>query len=580
MNNVTIRARLIATLVALVLLLLYSASANVLRMHQARGLVASIYNNNVLPMSQLQKVADAYGWDMMNAARRAGEGTLAPDEAASQVASALAQAEQNWSDYLKTDLTDRERELTGQALPLMTRAKDGAGQLQRALLSEEATAVRSYVDREFHPALLPLMGVLGELSQVQMTEAERADKRSAATYETVFLRTAVLTVLVLSSIALAAWALVRSITRPLEHAVNVARQVATGDLSVEISPEGRDEVSQLMQALQQMTANLAGIVSRVRQGSDSIATGSTQVAAGSVDLSQRTEEQASSLQQTAATMEQLTATVRQNAETAQTANQLMAGASDTAEDSGKVVSEVVDTIAQITGASERIRDIIGIIDGIAFQTNLLALNAAVEAARAGEQGRGFAVVAGEVRALAQRSAAAASEVKSLIETNVDHVRAGSEQAGRAGQSMQQILAQVRRVRDLIGEITTASAEQSNGIAQVGQAIAQMDEVTQQNAALVEESAAAAESLKQQALRLTEAVGAFKLQAASTDAGLPSLDDHQPTPANQAVPRPPAPARSAQGSPARRIAQESSRRAAGHCATPVAVVTADEDWTSF
>ena len=246
-----------------------------------------------------------------------------------------------------------------------------------------------------------------------------------------------------------------------------------------------------------------------RPSSDSIATGSSQIATGNQDLSQRTEEQASNLQQTAATMEQLTSTVKNSADTARAANQLANSARDVATQGGVVVGQVVETMDQITAASKKIADIIGVIDGIAFQTNILALNAAVEAARAGEQGRGFAVVAGEVRTLAQRSAQAAKEIKTLIGDSVEKVEAGSRLVGDAGRTMTDIVLQVRRVNDMLGEITAATSEQTTGIGQINDAVTRLDQVTQQNAALVEESAAAAESLKQQASRLVDAVAVLK-----------------------------------------------------------------------
>jgi methyl-accepting chemotaxis protein len=326
---------------------------------------------------------------------------------------------------------------------------------------------------------------------------------------------AVLAGLVLLALALggaAAFAITRSIVRPLHEAVRLARRVAEGDLGARLVVRGKDETAQLLGALADMTGNLGRIVGQVRNSSDSIATGSAQIATGNADLSQRTEEQASNLQQTAASMEQLAGTVRANAETAGHANGVAAEASAAAVRGGELVGAVVATMQQIAGSSKKIADIIGVIDGIAFQTNILALNAAVEAARAGEQGRGFAVVATEVRSLAQRSAGAAREIKTLIGDSVEKVDAGTRQADEAGASMDGIVAQVRRVTQLIGEISSATTEQSSGIGQVGDAVQQLDRVTQQNAALVEESAAAAESLKHQAAQLSEVVSRFKLGA--------------------------------------------------------------------
>jgi methyl-accepting chemotaxis protein len=309
--------------------------------------------------------------------------------------------------------------------------------------------------------------------------------------------------------AVTAW-MSRVIVVPLRRAVGVARTVAAGDLSSDIEAEGRDEIGQLMQALREMNASLVGVVERVRDSSGSIATGSTQIAHGNADLSQRTEEQASNLQQTAASMEQLNATVKSNADTARTAAQMATNASTVAQQGGAQVGRVVTTMQEISASSARIADIIGVIDGVAFQTNILALNAAVEAARAGEQGRGFAVVASEVRALAGRSAQAATEIKALIGASVAKVAEGSRLVGQTGSTMTEIVAQVRRVTDLLGEISASTAEQSTGIGQVSEAVSQLDRVTQQNAALVEESAAAADSLQQQAQRLVQAVGEFKL----------------------------------------------------------------------
>ncbi|WP_066269952.1 methyl-accepting chemotaxis protein [Hydrogenophaga palleronii] len=302
----------------------------------------------------------------------------------------------------------------------------------------------------------------------------------------------------------------RSITRPLNEAVRVAETVAAGDLTSRIEVTSQDETGQLLNALKTMNASLLDIVNNVRSSSESIATGSTQIAIGNNDLSQRTEAQASNLEQTAASMEELTSTVRQNSETARQANQLAATASEAAVKGGEVVGRVVGTMQDITASSKKIVDIIGVIDGIAFQTNILALNAAVEAARAGEQGRGFAVVAGEVRNLAQRSAGAAKEIKILINDSVEKVEIGSRLVGDAGQNMDSIVSQVKRVTDMIAEISSASVEQTQGISQVGDAVNQLDQVTQQNAALVEESAAAAESLKNQSARLAEIVGVFKV----------------------------------------------------------------------
>ncbi|MBI3381788.1 MAG: MCP four helix bundle domain-containing protein [Aquabacterium sp.] len=309
---------------------------------------------------------------------------------------------------------------------------------------------------------------------------------------------------------LALW-ITRMVTRPVNEAAEVARRIADGDLTARLNVAGRDEIGNLMRSLSDMKDNLSQMVSGVRMGAESVATASSQIAQGNQDLSQRTEEQASALQQTAASMEQLGSTVSQNAESARQANQLANGASTVAVQGGEVVSQVVETMKDINESSRKISDIITVIDGIAFQTNILALNAAVEAARAGEQGRGFAVVAGEVRNLAQRSAEAAKEIKSLINASVERVERGSSLVDQAGATMQEVVTAIRRVNDIVGEISSASTEQSSGVSQVSEAVSQMDQATQQNAALVEESAAAAESLKLQAQQLVQAVSVFKLR---------------------------------------------------------------------
>jgi len=308
----------------------------------------------------------------------------------------------------------------------------------------------------------------------------------------------------------AAVLITRSITHPIAQALRVAQQVAEGDLTGQVQPEGQDEMAQLLEALRMMSASLAQIVGGVRGSSDAISSASGQIAVGNLDLSQRTEEQAASLEQTAASLEQIGAAVRQNYEGSQHANKVAADAANVAVRGGAVVSQVVHTMEAINVSSRKIADIIGVIDGIAFQTNILALNAAVEAARAGDQGRGFAVVATEVRSLAGRSATAAREIKALIEASVGNVEEGCRLVEQAGSTMDEIVVNVRRVTDIMGELAVASGEQTSGLDQINTAMGQMDQVTQGNAALVEEAAAAAQSLDTQAQALVQAVSVFKL----------------------------------------------------------------------
>ncbi|SDA44378.1 MULTISPECIES: methyl-accepting chemotaxis protein [unclassified Janthinobacterium] len=365
-----------------------------------------------------------------------------------------------------------------------------------------------------------------------------------------------------------AWLITRSITVPLQAAVKVAETVADGDLRTHFGPAASDEIGDLMRALHGMNEALRKVVSEVQTGTNAIATASGEIAAGNQDLSARTEQQASSLEETASSMEELTSTVKQNADNARQANQMAVAASGVAERGGSIVSQVVDTMGAIDTASTKIVDIIGVIDGIAFQTNILALNAAVEAARAGEQGRGFAVVATEVRSLAQRSAAAAREIKTLIGDSVEQVNNGTRLVQQAGSTMGEVVDSVRRVTDIMAEITAASAEQSMGIDQVNQAIAQMDQVTQQNAALVEEAAAAAESMQDQAARLAQVAAGFQLEHMAAAAA----------PARAARPVKAAPPGVPRLAPQRKPA--SAPPAAATPRKPSAHVGGEQDWEEF
>jgi len=370
--------------------------------------------------------------------------------------------------------------------------------------------MRNATEQQFIPAMLAYNDSVSRFVDAQKDFINTSAAIIGAHYSTGLAVMSSLAVVALAVGALLSLLLSRSIVRPLTRAVDIARTVASGDLRTDITVAAKDETGQLLQALKDMNHNLLSTVTEVHDGAVSIAGASGQIATGNLDLSARTEQQASALQQTASAMEELTSTVKQNADNARQANQLARSASAVAIDGGDVVSQVVTTMGSINESSKKIVDIISVIDGIAFQTNILALNAAVEAARAGEQGRGFAVVASEVRSLAQRSAAAAKEIKQLIDDSVDKVGQGSRLVNQAGATMTEIVASVKRVTDIVGEISAASQEQSEGIEQVNLAITQMDEGTQQNAALVEEAAAAAQSLQDQAARLERVVGFFKL----------------------------------------------------------------------
>ncbi|MES2076657.1 MAG: methyl-accepting chemotaxis protein [Pseudomonadota bacterium] len=396
------------------------------------------------------------------------------------------------------------------------------GQVDRQLAAGQRAEAKARMLEETLPALDRLQDSVAQMAQFQrqLVNASGAEVRGdIGSARTLMLSFGALALLL--GVALAWWITV-SITRPLRAAIEVARTVAAGDLSSRIEGGGRDETGQLLLALKDMNTSLVDIVGRVRSGSDSIATASGQIASGNVDLSARTEHQASSLEETASSMEQLTVAVRNNADHANRASALARGALEVTKEGGAAVAKVVDTMASINASARKIGDIISVIDGIAFQTNILALNAAVEAARAGEQGRGFAVVATEVRTLAQRSAAAAKEIKTLIDDSVQQADAGNAQVERAGATMRQIVTSIDGVSAIIDEISTAGQEQSAGIEQINQAIIEMDGVTQQNAALVEEASAASAALLEQAGSLTHAVSVFRLAPAGGRAKVSAL----------------------------------------------------------
>jgi methyl-accepting chemotaxis protein len=437
---------------------------------------------------------------------------------------------------------------------------------------------------------------IDEMRAMLEKEASIAQQRGEATQSEMLL--AFIVVLTLSAAIVVPLTLLnmQSICKPLADAAVLADAIAKGDLTTAAAMiEGKDEASHLMRSLQHMQQSLQGLVGQLRTSADSIRTASVEIATGNQDLSGRTEQTASNLQQAASSMEQLTGTVKQTADSARTANQLVSSASSAAAKGGQVVNQVVSTMDEINTSSKKISDIIGVIDGIAFQTNILALNAAVEAARAGEQGRGFAVVAGEVRSLAQRSAEAAREIKTLIGASVERVETGARLVQEAGSSMNNIVASVQRVSDIIGEITAASAEQSDGIGNVNQSVVQLDQMTQQNAALVEESAAAAESLKDQAERLAQAVDKFRISSSTVltpaSASLPkktvtvtttsaaaqhsaAAPAKKVTTSNSASDYKPKSTTSAPAKPAK------APHSAPKPATSVATAQADGDWETF
>jgi methyl-accepting chemotaxis protein len=407
---------------------------------------------------------------------------------------------------------------------------------RKALLAAKMAGDNEAAQRIFESQMLPTSVVyvesISKLAAAQQKSAEKFVSDATAAYDTARTTLIGMGVLAIGLGVTFGIFITRSIVRPIQDAVAVADRVSSGDLSSQFTVTTRDETGQLMAALQKMNDNLLGIVTRVRAGTETIATASAEIAAGNLDLSSRTEQQAGSLEETASSMEELTSTVRQNADNARRANTMASEAASIAGQGGAVIAQVVGTMSEINASSRKIVDITSVIDSIAFQTNILALNAAVEAARAGEQGRGFAVVASEVRNLAHRSAAAAKEIKSLIDDSVQKVEAGTTLVDSAGTTMTNIVQSISLVTGIMSEISHASDEQSAGIEQVNAAITEMDQATQQNAALVEQAAAAAGSMQEQAAHLADVVSVFKTGGstfAARSAPAPAPARSQPAP---------------------------------------------------
>ncbi|HAV37279.1 MAG TPA: methyl-accepting chemotaxis protein [Massilia sp.] len=455
--------------------------------------------------------------------------TLVTDEQAMQQADGRMTAASDKYAQAMAVLQERVRSSQGRELLARIVAAEAAAVPQFELVrrygrNNELEAGVKHLTGVVAPAVNTWMAAIDALLAHQAKVNEQEEQAANASYVAAYRVLLGLGMAALLAAASIAWVSARSITKPMNEAVAVARTVAAGDLTSTISVHSRDETGQLLASLSTMNDSLVQIVARVRGGTDAIATAAGEIAAGNLDLSSRTEQQAGALEETASSMEELTATVKQNAENARRANALAAGASTIAAQGGEVVARVVETMRFIDASSKKIVDIIGVIDGIAFQTNILALNAAVEAARAGEQGRGFAVVASEVRNLAHRSATAAREIKDLIGDSVEKVETGSQLVGEAGATMERVVHSVRQVNDIMAEISAASGEQERGIEQINQAIGEMDMVTQQNASLVEEAAAAAQSLRDQSGGLVDTVSVFKIPGRNAASrGSPGMD---------------------------------------------------------
>ena len=515
MNNLKVSTRLILLTGVLSALLVAIGGLGLVAVGQSNDALKSVFEDRTVPAAQLGRINALILHNRMaiNTALLTPSAEVIKERSA-EIESNMVAITKEWDAYMATFLTPEEARLASTFADSRKRfVREALLPTVSALRANDLKEALRLVDEKVRPLSLPLEGGIEALVKLQIDEAQNLYDTAAARYATI---RAVSLAAIAGGLVFSGFlgvVLVRSLGRQLGgepgKAAEVARSVAAGDLSVTIDLDNGDTTSMMAQ-LKGMQVSLAKVVSSVRQNSESVATASAQIAQGNLDLSQRTEEQASALEETAASMEQLSSTVRQNADNARQANQLALSASTVAVKGGEVVGQVVSTMRAINDSSKKISDIIGVIEGIAFQTNILALNAAVEAARAGEQGRGFAVVATEVRSLASRSAEAAKEIKALIGASVERVEQGTALVDQAGVTMTEVVGSIKRVTDIMGEISAASAEQSAGVSQVGNAVSQMDQVTQQNAALVEESAAAAESLKVQALQLVQAVAVFKL----------------------------------------------------------------------
>ncbi|NGZ84899.1 methyl-accepting chemotaxis protein [Duganella aceris] len=512
-TRITIRLRLIASMSFLGILIVTIGGVSLFGMNTVNVALKDVYSNQ---MASAIVLANAKNF--LNRSRFVIDRGVFHPEAADlektlgRADGFIVDSDKAWAEYLALPLGEGEKEL---AAKLDSERKLYIGELRAlmsALRAQDADKIEEMAMKKLSAQFSIFDAASNKLEQFQVKSAEEHYLQSQSFFSS-FQKGFVIVLLVAAAlIVFSALRLLRAILQPLSHALGHFDAIAAGKLNNHIVVEREDEMGKLMRGLIKMQEQMSGTVRSIRTGSSAIATASAEISDGNLDLSRRTENQAAALEETASSLEELTSTVRQNADNARQANQLALTASDVAGQGGQIVSQVVDTMSAINGSSRKIADIIGVIDGIAFQTNILALNAAVEAARAGEQGRGFAVVASEVRNLAQRSAAAAKEIKELITASVEQVDAGTQLVDKAGATMDQIVSSVERVTSIMTEIMIAGEEQSEGINQINQAIVQMDEVTQQNAALVEEAAAAANSLQEQAAQLEDMVSTFKLDS--------------------------------------------------------------------
>lgn len=518
-KNLTIKVRMIFVIGFLCLMSAVIGTIGLLSLSATNSSVQTLYEDRVVALGQLSTVLSLMQQNQLTFSNAVNGKPENYGKAVEEVSARIEAITAVWKEYMATYLTPEEKILA-------QRFAEHRGKFVTGALTPTVSALKgsdnlkavALVNGPVIELFRPTQAAMKELIQLQLDVSKAEFIASESRFATSrWLASGAILLSLLVGATMGYW-LISGISRSLAEALHLAKSVAEGDLTQKVEIHSNDEIGQLLYALRTMNDKLVSIVRQVRAGTDTIATASSQIAAGNMDLSSRTEQQASSLEETASSMEELTSTVQQNADNAQQANQMAAAASTVAGQAGHVVAQVITTMEEIRESSRKVVDIISVIDGIAFQTNILALNAAVEAARAGEQGRGFAVVATEVRTLAQRSGAAAKEIKELIDASVQKVDAGNALVTQAGRTMGEVVESVSKVTDVMAEIMAASQEQSSGIGQINQAVSQMDQVTQQNAALVEEAAAAAQSLQEQSAALATEVSVFKLA--------PSAGSHQ------------------------------------------------------
>ncbi|MDR9849182.1 methyl-accepting chemotaxis protein [Herbaspirillum huttiense] len=583
-KNIRISARLAACFGILVAVMCLIAGVGMQSLHSISKASRIVVEDRYVKIALVMEIRE----NVNSAARNLRNAMLGrnPEEAKRYLdrgAANSAKTTESMNQIEKLISTPRGKELFKAIQDARAAYSTSRDKLRELILQQKKEEATEVLFNEVIPKQDRYFDVLNDFVAFQRTLMDESVAEGQQTSDSAIALMLELSAVAILLCVLAAWWVTRSITRPLNEAVDVASAVAQGDLTIQIGETTRDETGKLLASLKAMNQNLHRIVSEVRTGSDTINTASSEIASGNLDLSSRTEEQAGALEETASAMEELTSTVKQNADNARQANSLAATASEVAVQGGSVVGQVVQTMGEINEASRKIVDIISVIDGIAFQTNILALNAAVEAARAGEQGRGFAVVASEVRTLAQRSASAAKEIKALIDDSVSRVDNGSRLVEQAGATMSEVVASVRRVTDVVAEISAASNEQSDGIEQINHAIVQMDEVTQQNAALVEQAAAAAQSLQEQSGRLVETVSIFKLSSHETPRAQPA---RKPVPSKAsskpvaAAPAAPAKAAVAAPVPAPKALPAKPAASASAKAGGKAMAADDGDWEQF